>query len=134
VARDEIVIEDEPVIAEYYDIRQQIEAFKVDIRTIVHHPQNVLRFLQAGRLVRVKDGEEDFGWGVIINYQKTQVQKVTIAHVGWAVMLIYFVVVRVNRNRQPARPMWWKLLYCVHQEAVLPTVWVVVERMVSNRF
>jgi ATP-dependent RNA helicase DOB1 len=76
VARDDIKIEDEALVAEYYDIRQQIEAFKQDIRTIMHHPQNILRFLQSGRLIRVRDGDDDFGWGVIINYQKVSVQKV----------------------------------------------------------
>ncbi|KAI9597618.1 antiviral helicase [Syncephalis fuscata] len=75
VARNDIVIEDEALVTEYYDIRQQIEAFNTDIRTIMHHPQHVLRFLQAGRLIRVRDGDNDFGWGVIVNYQKTPVQK-----------------------------------------------------------
>ncbi|RKP26080.1 rRNA-processing arch domain-containing protein [Syncephalis pseudoplumigaleata] len=75
VARDAIQIEDEATVAEYYDLRQQIEAFKLDIRAIMHHPQHVLRFLQAGRLIRVRDGDDDFGWGVIINYQKVPVQK-----------------------------------------------------------
>jgi ATP-dependent RNA helicase DOB1 len=75
----QIVIENEPVVAEYYTIRQQLEIFYADIRTIVHHPRHVLRFLQAGRLVRVRDGNLDFGWGVILNYQKNQTPKVSVA-------------------------------------------------------
>ncbi|KAI8055634.1 ATP-dependent RNA helicase DOB1 [Syncephalis plumigaleata] len=75
IARDNIQVEDEALVAEYYDIRQQIEAFKLDIRAIMHHPQHVLRFLQAGRLLRVRDGDDDYGWGVIVNYQKVQVPK-----------------------------------------------------------
>ncbi|RKP09548.1 rRNA-processing arch domain-containing protein [Thamnocephalis sphaerospora] len=73
--RDAITVENETEVAEYYDLRQQVEAFGADIRTIVHHPQHILRFLQTGRLVRVRDGDQDFGWGVIVNYQKNQTPK-----------------------------------------------------------
>jgi len=36
----------------------------------IHQPKYLLPFLQPGRLVQVKDGENDFGWGTIINFQK----------------------------------------------------------------
>ena len=48
-----------------------------DFREIVTHPTYSLPFLQAGRLVKVRHGKLDFGWGVIVNYQKRSPPKVS---------------------------------------------------------
>ena len=68
--RKEIVIEDEETIADYYDIRVQLDILKSDLRAVINHPQHALPFLQPGRLVRVRHEEMDFGWGTVVNYQK----------------------------------------------------------------
>ena len=65
-----IIIPEEHRVAEYYSIRQQLEQCRVDFRKVVNHQSYALPFLQPGRLVRVKDGNTDFGWGAIINVQK----------------------------------------------------------------
>lgn len=75
--RDEFVIEDEETIAEYYEIKKQIEILKEDVRTVVNHPVYSLPFLQPGRLVRVRHGDMDFGWTCIVNYQKRRGPKNT---------------------------------------------------------
>ena len=36
----------------------------------MNHQSYSLPFLQPGRLVRVRDGDADFGWGTIINVQR----------------------------------------------------------------
>ncbi|EIN05504.1 antiviral helicase [Punctularia strigosozonata HHB-11173 SS5] len=69
-ARDAIVVEDEKAIAEYYQCRQQLDQMSADFREVVTHPTYSLPFLQPGRLVKVKHKDLDFGWGIIINYQK----------------------------------------------------------------
>ncbi|KAG6878470.1 hypothetical protein C0993_006312 [Termitomyces sp. T159_Od127] len=69
-ARSTTVIPDEKLVAEYYDYRQQLEQMAADFREVITHPTYSLPFLQPGRLVKVKYQKLDFGWGVIINYQK----------------------------------------------------------------
>ncbi|SCZ95074.1 BZ3500_MvSof-1268-A1-R1_Chr11-3g03585 [Microbotryum saponariae] len=66
----EIVIPDEDNIADYYDLRQQLDLLNKDLRDVLNHPTYALPFLQPGRLVRVKHDDLDFGWGCVVNYQK----------------------------------------------------------------
>jgi ATP-dependent RNA helicase DOB1 len=70
VSKAAIVIEDEESIADYYELRQQLDILKKDLRDVLNHPTYALPFLQPGRLVRVKHDDLDFGWGVVVNYQK----------------------------------------------------------------
>ncbi|RDB26840.1 ATP-dependent RNA helicase mtr4 [Hypsizygus marmoreus] len=69
-ARTTTVIPDEALVAEYYEYRQQLDQMAADFREVITHPTYSLPFLQPGRLVKVKYQKVDFGWGVIINYQK----------------------------------------------------------------
>jgi len=65
-----MVIPDEPQIAEYYEYRQQLHQMAADFKDVITHPNYSLPFLQPGRLVKIKYQKLDFGWGVVINYQK----------------------------------------------------------------
>jgi len=106
--KNAIKIENEIEIAEYYEIRKQLNQYKRDRRTIMNNPQYILPYLQTGRLVRIriddkvkdvdafKDDEtvQDYGWGVIISIQK-----------------------RINQNKQigedaPPKYILDVLLYC----------------------
>ncbi|KII85594.1 hypothetical protein PLICRDRAFT_44920 [Plicaturopsis crispa FD-325 SS-3] len=68
--KDSIVIADEGLVSDYYNYRQQLDQMAADFRDVITHPSYALPFLQPGRLVKVKHQKLDFGWGVIINYQK----------------------------------------------------------------
>ncbi|KAF8841476.1 antiviral helicase [Paxillus ammoniavirescens] len=68
--RDSIHIPDENLVAGYYDYRKQLDQMGEDFRLVITHPTYCLPFLQAGRLVRVKHKDANFGWGVVINFQK----------------------------------------------------------------
>ncbi|WVF70153.1 hypothetical protein IAT40_004941 [Kwoniella sp. CBS 6097] len=68
--RDEIVVENEEEIREYYELRQQLKEKGQDFQAVISHPTYSLRFLQAGRLVEIKDGDKDFGWCVVVAYNK----------------------------------------------------------------
>ncbi|KAI9067764.1 antiviral helicase [Trametes sanguinea] len=65
-----IVVPDEELVASYYEYRQQLDQMAADFREVITHPNYSLPFLQPGRLVKVKHQKLDFGWGVIVNYQK----------------------------------------------------------------
>lgn len=66
----QIVIEDEPLVREYYEIRKQLDSYNEDVRHVITHPAHVLSFLQGGRLLKVKVGKFDYSWGVVVDFQK----------------------------------------------------------------
>jgi ATP-dependent RNA helicase DOB1 len=72
----QIVVPEEEVIADYYELRNQLDELKSDFRDVITHPSYSLPFLQPGRLVKIRHDKMDFGWGVIINYQKRLPPKV----------------------------------------------------------
>ncbi|KAF5354108.1 hypothetical protein D9756_007310 [Leucocoprinus leucothites] len=69
-AKNATEIPDEDRVAEYYEYRQQLERLTADFREVITHPSYSLPFLLPGRLVKIKYQSLDFGWGVVINFQK----------------------------------------------------------------
>lgn len=65
-----IVIEDEEDVADYYELRKKLDELAADFKDVITHPSYSLPFLQPGRLVKIKHLQSDFGWGVVIHYQK----------------------------------------------------------------
>jgi ATP-dependent RNA helicase DOB1 len=57
-------------------LRQLLKEKAHDFQAVITHPTYALPFLNAGRLVEVRDGDRDFGWGVIIAYNKINNAKV----------------------------------------------------------
>ena len=65
-ARDAIKIADEEEIREYYELRELREEKQRDFQEVITHPTYARPFLQPGRMVEVKDGDRDFGWGLVV--------------------------------------------------------------------
>ena len=65
-----MVIEDESSIRAYYELRKQLDVYAEDMRMVIIHPNYCLPFMQPGRLVEVKDGEHEFGWGAVMNFAR----------------------------------------------------------------
>lgn len=57
-------------IAEYYDLRQQLDTYARDMRDVINHPNYCLPFLLPGRLVRIRHEDLDFGWAAVVAVQK----------------------------------------------------------------
>jgi ATP-dependent RNA helicase DOB1 len=72
---DELVIPNEPTTSDYFGLRKQLDDLSKDFREIISHPNYSLPFLQPGRLVRIKHGDVDFGWGCVVSYQKRMAPK-----------------------------------------------------------
>jgi len=64
------VIPEEKNIADYHSIKAQLTKYNNDARAVITHPSFCLSFLQAGRLVKVSDKDQSFGWGCVVNFQK----------------------------------------------------------------
>ena len=73
------MIQDEDEIADYYELRRQLDILNKDLRDVLQHPTYALPFLQPGRLVRVRHEGLDFGWGCVVNYQKRLGAKVSFS-------------------------------------------------------
>lgn len=75
-SKNSTVIPDEERVAEYYEYRQQLDQLNADFREVITHPTYSLPFLLPGRLVKVKYQKSEFGWGIVINFQKRLPPKV----------------------------------------------------------
>ncbi|KAM9329941.1 exosome RNA helicase MTR4 [Gastrophryne carolinensis] len=65
-----IQIPNEESVVTYYKIRQQLAKLAKEIEEYIHKPKYCLPFLQPGRLVKVKSEDDDFGWGVVVNFSR----------------------------------------------------------------
>ncbi|KAF3437280.1 hypothetical protein FNV43_RR20033 [Rhamnella rubrinervis] len=73
----------EAVVAEYHKIKLEIAQLEKKMMLEITRPERVLYFLQPGRLVRVREGGTDWGWGVVVNVLKnTSVGSVTLTSRG----------------------------------------------------
>lgn len=66
----EFHIEDEESIKEYYDLRDHLKKYGDDVRTVITHPTHVIPYLQSGRLLHVKIKDVDYGWGVVVSFDR----------------------------------------------------------------
>ncbi len=57
-------------MSSYYKLRQQLDHLSQEMLAYIQKPQHLLPFLQPGRLVHVKNADDDFGWGMVVNFQK----------------------------------------------------------------
>ncbi|KAK4575120.1 ATP-dependent RNA helicase mtr4 [Recurvomyces mirabilis] len=70
--RNNMVIEDEANIKDYYELRQTLDGYAKDMKAVITNEQYLLKFLQTGRLVRVKYKDYDFGWGAVVNFNRVK--------------------------------------------------------------
>ncbi|CAF0705983.1 unnamed protein product [Brachionus calyciflorus] len=67
---NEIKFDRENEIAQYFNLRQQIESLRNQLAGIISNPKNCLNFLNPGRLVQIVNKNDNFGWGVVISFRK----------------------------------------------------------------
>ncbi|CAH6719350.1 ATP-dependent RNA helicase DOB1 [[Candida] jaroonii] len=65
-----IIIDDENIVKEYYNFKQQLIGYQEDCRKVITHPGHILPFLQPGRVIKVKVGDMDYGWGMVASFNK----------------------------------------------------------------
>ncbi|XP_062616496.1 exosome RNA helicase MTR4-like [Saccostrea cucullata] len=92
-------VENEDSVAAYYKIRQQLDNLGKELRSYIQKPQYILPFLQPGRLIQVKNENDDFGWGAVINFQKKANQSKTPSGSESS----YVVEVLLNLSKETSR-------------------------------
>jgi ATP-dependent RNA helicase DOB1 len=82
--------EREHEIGHYFSLRQQIESLRNQMASIISQPKNILNFLNPGRLIHVVNKNDNYGWGVVLNFRKRPGNKVNINlnHTAFLVILI----------------------------------------------
>jgi ATP-dependent RNA helicase DOB1 len=65
-----LAIKDEAAVGEYFQLCAAVEQVRDAMRDVMTQPRYALPFLQPGRLARIVDGEDDWGWGVVVTFQK----------------------------------------------------------------
>ncbi|CAL1279980.1 unnamed protein product [Larinioides sclopetarius] len=71
---DSIKLEREDDVDSYYKIKKHLDSLAEEYHFFITRPEYCVPFFQPGRLVKVKNGDDDFGWGMIVNYQKKTLQ------------------------------------------------------------
>jgi ATP-dependent RNA helicase DOB1 len=66
----EIEVPNEEAVAEYFHLKRAIETLQEKLQVYKTKPLYCLPFLQPGRLVRVQDGADAWGWGLVVSFQK----------------------------------------------------------------
>ncbi|XP_045614688.1 exosome RNA helicase MTR4-like isoform X1 [Procambarus clarkii] len=65
----------ETEVESYYKIKQTIHNLKNERHAFITRPIYIMPFLQPGRLVYIKNNDDDFGWGVVLSYKKQEDKK-----------------------------------------------------------
>jgi ATP-dependent RNA helicase DOB1 len=63
-------IRDEAEVTSYYRLREQLTNLSAQFQSWLVKPQYLVPFLQPGRLVSVKHGDKDFGFGAVVSFKK----------------------------------------------------------------
>ncbi|BFZ16877.1 hypothetical protein BsWGS_19916 [Bradybaena similaris] len=67
-----LVIDDEDSIFAYFRIQQQLDSLAQELKHFIQKPAYLLPVLERGRVVKVKNEDLDFGWGVVLNRKMDQ--------------------------------------------------------------
>lgn len=62
--------ENEGDVTSYYRLREQLSGLEKDFHSWLVKPQFIVPYLQSGRLVSVKHGDKDFGFGAVVSFKK----------------------------------------------------------------
>lgn len=68
--KNEIKIENEEKYLKYHEMSEELIEKKSILKVETSKPAHCLKFIEPGRLVYVKDQDQDWGWGIVVNLQK----------------------------------------------------------------
>lgn len=66
---------------------------------MVYIPKSILPFLNVGRVVRVRDGATDWGYGYVINFHKKERSKKKFEDANDSVIYVADIMVHVKKER-----------------------------------
>merc|ERR1740128_1211055 len=63
-------VEKEDEVSSYSRLRDQLTKLGEEFHGFLTDPQYIVRFMNAGRLIKVKNQDQDFGWGAVVHLEK----------------------------------------------------------------
>lgn len=101
VAGMRITMEEE--VTSYARLREQLTGLGAEFHTWLTKPQYVVPFLQTGRLVRVKAGEQEFGWGAVVNLKRQRPEgEASLEDDSYVVDVLLHVTKETAKSRLPS--------------------------------
>uniref|UniRef100_V5H1W4 Putative cytoplasmic exosomal rna helicase ski2 dead-box superfamily n=1 Tax=Ixodes ricinus TaxID=34613 RepID=V5H1W4_IXORI len=95
---DAFKIPNESEVAAYYKIRQQLASLSKELQAFLSKPQYCVPYLQAGRMIHIKNDTHDFGWGIVISYTKKKIVAVRGEQSAREPSVIVEVLMLVSRD------------------------------------
>ena len=100
-----VVIKHEKHVGQLYSLTQHMDKTRDEMRSIINQPAHILKFVQPGRLTLVKDGDTDWGVGVVVSFQKRGAsQSVAHSQEGAAAKFVVDVLLRCKPRRNKREP------------------------------
>lgn len=103
--RNALVVPRESTVAELAKLHFQEVQLEKSIWDIVIRPENIVQYLNIGRLVYIKLKDLDYGWGVVINFNKTKMnvksKKGKVEGNKIIVDVLLPIKTRTDKNEQP---------------------------------
>ena len=85
---------------EYVSLRDEIGKYEKIIHTFICKPDVCIPFLKTGRIVKVREGSTDWGWGVVLQTMfRPPEHTVRLSHPNLATSSVKKCFVRLNLQR-----------------------------------
>eukprot|EP00043_Microstomoeca_roanoka_P008183 m.78984 g.78984 ORF g.78984 m.78984 type:complete len:1029 (+) comp14138_c0_seq1:177-3263(+) len=68
-------VDDEENVEAYHTLESSLTSLQQKLASSVVETKEILQFLNPGRLVLVKDTQNDWGWGAVVNFKKMKGQR-----------------------------------------------------------
>merc|ERR1719447_1871362 len=87
----------------YARLREQLVSMSAEFHSWLTKPQYIVPFMQTGRLVRVKAGEEEFGWGAVVNCKRQKQEgEASLEDDSYVVDVLLQVTKETAKSRLPS--------------------------------
>jgi len=101
-----MVIPNEEEVTSYARLRDQLSALGTEFHSWLTKPQYIVPFLQPGRLVRVKAGDQEFGWGAVVNMKRQRPEgETSLEDDTYVVDVLLHVTKETAKSRIPSELM-----------------------------
>ncbi|XP_063225219.1 exosome RNA helicase MTR4 [Bacillus rossius redtenbacheri] len=67
---DQIVVPKHDQVASYCNLQEQLCRLRKQVQSYITKPEFLVPFLQPGRMVKIVNKEDEFDWGIVINFNK----------------------------------------------------------------
>jgi len=90
-------------VTTYARLRDQLTSLATEFHDWLTKPQYIVPFLQTGRLVRVKAGQQEFGWGAVVNLKRQKPEgETSLEDDSYIVDVLLHVTKETAKSRLPS--------------------------------